>query len=93
MAGMYALASQNMIMQQMLQMDNEIGSHTKCPKLMKFSDFAKWEPRFRAHLGSVHPECSSCLDELYTVPMIGDETTGYTKKAPSQYSLEEKKAA
>ena len=78
MAGMYALASQNMMMQQMMQMDNEIGSHTKCPKLMKFSDFAKWEPRFRAHLGSVHPECSSSLDVLYIVPMIGDETTGYT---------------
>ncbi|XP_076903898.1 F-box/FBD/LRR-repeat protein At1g13570-like [Bidens hawaiensis] len=49
-ASYYALASQNILLQQMLTMDNEIGSHNKCPKLLKLSDFARWEPRFRAHL-------------------------------------------
>lgn len=77
MPSFYALASQNVFMQLMLHLDTEIGSHSKCPRLMKFCGFAKWEPRFRAHLGSIHSDSSMCLDDEYIAPLIRDGTIGF----------------
>lgn len=87
MAGYYALASQSMLMQHMLH----LRSHSKYPRLMKFSEFAKWEPRFRAHLGFVHSDCSRCLDDVYITPLLGNETSSYEPNALSVYTQDEKK--
>ncbi|XP_076912303.1 single-strand DNA endonuclease 1-like [Bidens hawaiensis] len=88
-ASYYALASQNALMQQMLTMDNEIGSHNKFPKLLKLSDFARWEPRFNAHLGSVHPSSVRFLDEVYAAPLVGSDNLGWTPKEFKHYEAQE----
>ncbi|XP_076924608.1 uncharacterized protein LOC143587102 [Bidens hawaiensis] len=67
-------------MQKMLTMDNEIRSHNKYPKLLKLFDFAIWEPRFRSHLGSLHPECVRHLDVEYLPPQVGNATIRYSEK-------------
>lgn len=78
-------------MQQMMNLDAEIGSYSKCPILMKMSDYFKWEPRFRAYCGFVHPDCTRSLDNVYTLPKFGDPTASYTEKHFESYTVEENK--
>lgn len=91
MASYYALASQNVMMQHFLTMENEIGSHNKCPKLLKLTGFARWEPRFQAHLGSLHPKCVWNLDHVYLPPQVGSATIGYIDKLFNMYEDDERK--